>query len=259
MSAPASKTYIARKPRALRSLARSAFGRVDVLLSSVLINILSLALPLVILQTFDRVLPNGTSATFVYLLIGLGFAVLADGGMRMARSYITAWGAARFEHAVGCRTIDHMLNGNILNFEKEPTGTQIARVNAIETLRDLYAGQGMLALIDLPFVAVFLALIGLVGGWLVLVPLGVIFLVGGIAALIGFQLRTALDARQTVDDRRYSFVIEVLGSMSLIKGLALEGLMMRRYERLLSSSSEAVHNVILKSGSRRRTAPFSRI
>ncbi len=203
---------------------------------------------LVILQTFDRVIPNGTSATFVYLLIGLGVAVMADGGMRMARSYITAWGAARFEHAVGCRTINHMLNGSILNFEKEPTGTQIARVNAIETLRDLYAGQGMLALIDLPFVAVFLALIGIVGGWLVLVPVGVILLVGGIAALIGVQLRTALDDRHTVDDRRYSFVIEVLGSMPLIKGLALEGLMLRRYERLLGSSSEAVHKVILKSG-----------
>lgn len=235
-------------PRAMRSVSRIAFGRGDVLLATILINLFSLALPLVILQTFDRVIPNAATETFVYLLIGLGVVVILDGGLRMARSYITAWDAARFEHAVGCRTIKRMLGSQILDFEREPTGTQIARVNAIETLRDLYAGQGMLAFIDLPFVLMFLALIGIVGGWLVLVPAGIILVVACIAAVIGARLRAALDSRQSVDDRRYSFVIEVLGSMPLIKGLALESLIMRRYERLLSSSSEAVHKVILKSG-----------
>lgn len=248
MSGTTPQTYVSATPRALRSVTRSAFGRVDVVLSSVLINILSLALPLVILQTFDRVIPNGVGETFVYLLLGLTFVVMIDGVLRMARSYITAWGAARFEHAVGCRTIKRMLDSQILAFEQEPSGTQIARVNAIETLRDLYAGQGMLALIDLPFVVIFLVLIGLVGGWLVLVPVAVIAVVGLAAMFIGSRLRAALYSRQTVDDRRYSFILEVLGSMPLVKGLALEGLMLRRYERLLRSSAEAVHDVILKSG-----------
>ncbi len=248
MSGSIPQTYVSATPRALRSVARSAFGQVDVALSSVLINILSLGLPLVILQTFDRVIPNGVGETFVYLLLGLTLFVLIDGALRMARSYITAWGAARFEHAVGCRTIKRMLDSQILAFEREPSGAQIARVNAIETLRDLYAGQGMLALIDLPFVVIFLILIGLVGGWLVLVPVIVIGVVGLAAVFIGARLRAALHSRQTVDDRRYSFILEVLGSMPLVKGLALEGLMLRRYERLLRSSAEAVHDVILRSG-----------
>lgn len=248
MSGSIPQTYVSATPRALRSVTRSAFGRVDVVLSSVLINVLSLGLPLVILQTFDRVIPNGVGETFVYLLLGLTVVVFIDGALRMARSYITAWGAARFEHAVGCRTIKRMLDSQILAFEREPSGTQIARVNAIETLRDLYAGQGMLALIDLPFVVIFLALIGLVGGWLVLVPVIVIGVVGLAAVFIGARLRAALHSRQTVDDRRYSFILEVLGSMPLVKGLALEGLMLRRYERLLRSSAEAVHDVILRSG-----------
>jgi ATP-binding cassette, subfamily C, bacterial LapB len=182
------------------------------------------------------VIPNGVGETFVYLLLGLTLFVLIDGALRMARSYITAWGAARFEHAVGCRTIKRMLDSQILAFEREPSGAQIARVNAIETLRDLYAGQGMLALIDLPFVVIFLVLIGLVGGWLVLVPVIVIGVVGLAAVFIGARLRAALHSRQTVDDRRYSFILEVLGSMPLVKGLALEGLMLRRYERLLRPS-----------------------
>ena len=64
-------------------------------------------------------------------------------------------------------------------------------MNAIETLRDLYAGQGMLALIDLPFVVIFLILIGLVGGWLVLVPVIVIGVVGLAAVFIGARLRAS--------------------------------------------------------------------
>jgi hypothetical protein len=49
MSGSIPQTYVSATPRALRSVARSAFGQVDVALSSVLINILSLGLPLVIL------------------------------------------------------------------------------------------------------------------------------------------------------------------------------------------------------------------
>ncbi|MEP4380064.1 MAG: ABC transporter transmembrane domain-containing protein [Alphaproteobacteria bacterium] len=235
-------------PRVLRSLGRSAYGRIDILLSSVVINLLSLALPLVILQTYDRVIPNGGQETFIYLLAGLAAVVILDGALRLARAYITSWGAARFEHAVGCRIVDRMLSTSSLEFEREPPGTQLARFNAIETLRDLYSGQGMLALIDLPFVALFLALIAFIGGELVVVPLVIILVVGLLALGLGHKLRKALTARQDIDDRRYSFIIEVLGGMQLVKALALEELMMRRYERLLRSSSEAVHEVILKSG-----------
>lgn len=248
MAQPETAKAISHQPRVLRSLARSAYGRADVLLSSIVINLLSLALPLVILQTYDRVIPNGGHETFVYLMAGLAIVVVLDGGLRLARAYITSWGAARFEHAVGCRTIDRMLSTNSLAFESVPPGAQLARFNAIETLRDLYAGQGMLALIDLPFVTVFLGLIWLIGGSLVAVPLVIILIVGVLAVGLGHRLRDALNARQEVDDRRYSFIIEVLGGMQLVKGLALEALMLRRYERLLRSSSEAVHEVILKSG-----------
>lgn len=232
----------------LRSLSRSAYGRSDILLSSVVINLLSLALPLVILQTYDRVIPNGGRDTFIYLLAGLAVVVILDGLLRLARAYITSWGAARFEHSVGCRIVDRMLSTSSLDFEREPPGTQLARFNAIETLRDLYSGQGMLALIDLPFVALFLTLIAFIGGELVIVPLAIILLIGLLAIGLGHKLRDALTARQDIDDRRYSFIIEVLGGMQLVKALALEALMMRRYERLLRSSSEAVYEVILRSG-----------
>ena len=248
MATQALRSPIVRKPRAFRSLTRSAFGRADVVVASVVINFLSLALPLVILQVFDRVLPNSAHQTFVYLLVGLLAVVVVDGGLRMARSFITVWGAARFEHAVGCRMMRRMLDSDVLAFERDSVGVQIARVNAIESLRDFYAGQGMLTLIDLPFVLLFLGIIGIVGGWLLAVPVVIMALVGAFAVLIGARLRSAIARRQEVDDRRYSFIIEVLSNMTLVKGLALEGLMLRRYERLLGTSAQAAHGVVFTSG-----------
>lgn len=247
-------------PRALRSLSRSAFGRADILVSSVVINLLSLALPLVILQTYDRVIPNNANATFTYLLAGLVGVILIDGGLRLGRAYVTSWNAARFEHAIGCRTMARMLSSGSLDFERQSPGEQLARFNAVETLRDLYAGQGMLSLIDLPFVLIFLSMIGIIGGPLVAVPLLIIGIIGLLALVIGYRLGSALQERETFDDRRYSFIIEVLGGMQVVKGLALEALMLRRYERLLRSSSEAVYAVILKSGLAQATgAMFSNL
>ena len=43
----------------------------DILFASLSLNILSVALPVVILQTYDRVLPNAALETLAMLVLGL--------------------------------------------------------------------------------------------------------------------------------------------------------------------------------------------
>jgi ABC-type protease/lipase transport system fused ATPase/permease subunit len=49
------------------------------------INELSLALPLTILQAYDRILPNGALDTFTLMILGATAAILLEMLMRMAR------------------------------------------------------------------------------------------------------------------------------------------------------------------------------
>lgn len=206
-------------------------------LASLAINVLSLALPIVLLQVYDRILPNAALDTFTLLIIGLVVVLLIDGFFRTARAYITGWTAARLEHLIGCRAVDRMLAAAIGEFEKSPPGVHLDRLYAIDQLREFHAGQARLVMIDLPFVGVFLCLIWFIGGPLVVIPIGLLAVLGAMGLWLGRKLKQSIAERVRLDDRRYSFIIEVLSRIQTVKLLAMEPLLLRRYERLQESGA----------------------
>jgi ATP-binding cassette subfamily C protein LapB len=228
------------------SLRGPAIGT-GVVCASLGLNLLGLALPLVMLQVYDRVLPNESYATLSALALGLAVVVVLDGVLRLARQALSQWSAARWEHLTSCRAVAHLLQADPAALRREKPGQQLDRLNAIETLRDYYGGPGRLALIDLPFVPIYLLLIGAIAGLLVLVPLAVLLVVATAVPLIAVRLRDALARRHTVDDRRAAFVLEALGNIRTIKTLAAERLMLRRYERLPQTSGQATHASVIWS------------
>lgn len=214
-----------------------------IILGSLALNILSVALPVVILQTYDRVVPNVALETLAMLIFGLGIVLVLDSILRAGRNYLTGWGAAQFEHKAGCRAVDRLLSANISELEKDPPGVHLDRLLAIETLRDFHSGQAKLLMLDLPFVTIFLALIAVIAGWLVVVPAIMLVVLLGASFIVGRRLRAVLEQRAELDDRRYSFIIEVLSAIHTIKSLAFEAAMQRRYERLQDAGAVLTYRV----------------
>ncbi len=113
---------------------------------------------------------------------------------------------------------------------------------------------------DLPFAVVYLGAIAFLASHLVIVPIIVILLFSLSAWWLGRKLRKSLSARLNADDRRFSFIIEVLGGIHTVKGLAMEEQMIRRYERLQETCAEAEYQVALNSASAQSTgALFAQI
>ncbi|MCB0256941.1 MAG: peptidase domain-containing ABC transporter, partial [Anaerolineae bacterium] len=148
----------------VRSLARVAFGRMDVMVASFLLNLLSLALPLVILQAYDRIIPNAALDTLRLMLVALGSAVLGTAILTLIRTYINAWAAARFDHVATCRAVERLLIADSASVHATGPGVQLDRINAVDHLRSFYSGQGLTALVDLPFIVLFIGLIAVIAG-----------------------------------------------------------------------------------------------
>ena len=218
------------------------------MLATVVINVLGLALPAVILQVYDRVIPNQTTETLTALMVGLLVVLVIDGALRISRGYLTSWSGAQFEHRCLGASVDTILLANPRKIEAEKLGAHIDRVNAIDSLRDFYGGQGRLLLIDLPFLFVFLGLFWVIAGPLVLVPLTIFALLAAATLLVGRALRATLERRHELDDRRYSFIIQILSNIETVKALALEPTMTRRYERLQLAGAGATSSTIFLSG-----------
>lgn len=223
-------------------------ANLDILLASGAINVLALALPLAILQVYDRIVPNASHATLSLLVIGVGVALLLEALLTLARSRLTAWAGARFEHLAGCAAMDRLLNGNLAKFERIGAGVHLERINALAMLKEFYSGQAALTVADLPFVGLFLALIAVIGGQLVWWPLGIVIGFGLAAIWIGRHLAAAVTTGGTEDERRFNFLLEVLAGVHSVKALGMETLMLRRYERLTESCGRAEYRIQVLSG-----------
>jgi len=219
----------------------------ELVVISLFMNVLSLALPLVLLQVYDRILPNAALSTLSLLVLGIGIALILESLLKLGRSYVTGWVSARFEYLTSVAAVRRLLDASLKDYERTGNGVHLERLGALNTVKDFYAGQALLSLLDLPFAIIYLGIIWLLGGWLVLVPLGLLaaFAVG--ALIQGHRLRHAIRQRMDYDDRRVNFIIEILKGTHTLKAMAMEAQMMRRYERLQETCGRGNQAVTLAS------------
>ena len=219
----------------------------SIFLSSLLINILSLAFPLTLLQIYDRIIPNHAIHTLSLLVIGVTIALILEAVLRISRAYVSAWVDAKFEHITSTRAFNALLNSSLIDYQRDGPGVHLERLNAMGSLRDFYTGQAITALIDLPFVVIFLLLITYIAGWLVLIPLVMLILFISIALRLSRRLQPLLDDKRQLQDHRMSFIIEALSGIHTIKALSAESQMLRRYERLQNTAACNDHDISLNS------------
>jgi len=218
------------------------------LTASLGLNLLGTALPIFTLQVYDRIIPNQALET-LSVLVGMMVAVLVgEGLLRSARTVIAGWAGSRFEHRLGCWGVERLLQADQAALGRETAGAHLERLAAVDRLREFYANQGSTIVVDLPFAAIFLGLVWLIGGELALVTVVVFVAFALVALTVGSRLHKAIEARADSDDRRISFVIEVLTGITTVKALTMERQIMRRYERLMDGAASAAHDVTFLSG-----------
>lgn len=208
---------------------------------SLLINLFSLAVPLVTLQVYDRILSFQSIGTLQVLVAGVFVIVLLDIALKLCRSSLIGWAAARFEHDAYTGVLEHLMRTKLAALKTFSPGEQLQRITAIAKLKSFYSGQSLISLIDLPFVAVFLGFIAYLAGWLVLVPITLLALFGLYAVYLGRSMNKALILRNADDDRRINFMSEILDHIHSVKMLGLEHAFQRRHEALQADIIEDSH------------------
>ncbi|MCF6215819.1 MAG: ATP-binding cassette domain-containing protein [Emcibacter sp.] len=203
---------------------------------------------MVLLQVYDRIIPNVALQTLSLLVIGLVIVLIIDVFLRTARSYLSGWVGAKYEHEMSCNAVEKLLRADLQALEKVAPGVHLDRMSSIDAVRDFYSSQAGLALVDLPFVFLFLGLLGYIGGALLVIPVILLIILGIVAFILGVRLKDTLKNDTLWEDRRYSFIIEALSGIHSIKSMAMENLMGRRYEKLMENCSKVSHETIFLNG-----------
>ena len=208
-----------------------------IFVASTVINILALAFPLLMLQLYDRILPQQSMNTLELFSIAVGIAVILESITRVARSYTTAWISARFEHKAMIEVVKRTLAEPLHDFERKGTGAVMENFKSISTLKYHYSGQTYQQLMDLPFTMLYLIIIYILNIWIgLLLTFGFIFIMY-VTWKMGGDDPELIKSQKEADLRRSNFLNETLNNVHTMKAMSMESSMLRRYERLQESSA----------------------
>ncbi|HLS86680.1 MAG TPA: type I secretion system permease/ATPase [Burkholderiales bacterium] len=122
---------------------------------SLFINLLFVVPALYMMQVFDRVLPSSSTDTLVVLLLGTGVAL----GLLLMLDYVRI----RLQHVIGT-LVDERLSPPVVNAvvgrtARLPQGASTEGVRDVAALKNVFSANGLVALFDAPWVAVYVAII----------------------------------------------------------------------------------------------------
>jgi ATP-binding cassette subfamily C protein LapB len=206
-----------------------------VLFASVAINVLSLVMPLAVMQVYDRIVPRQSVETLIALTMVVCGVVVVEGLLQVARGHVLRWSATQLAWQAHRDLLGRLLHAPEHLVHRESASRTLDRAQALMTYAEWHGSPSRLVLIDVPFVFFFLGLAALIGGWLVLAPIVLFVALGAVAIRRGTRLRNVTQARATEDMKVRDFLIETLTGLTTIKAGAMEAQMSRRFDRLLES------------------------
>lgn len=138
------------------------------------INMAALTVPIFIMAVYGYVIPSKSTESLWMLVAGIGMVMIADFALRNLRSKIFAYIGARFDSALSVEVFQQLLYMPYQFVQNAPIGAQLGRLRQFEKLRELFIGSLGTAVLDLPFVIIFIVAIAIIGGWLAAIPLALI-------------------------------------------------------------------------------------
>lgn len=146
---------------------------IDVMVASLMANILALATVLFSMNVYDRVIPAQSIPTLWVLAGGVLLAAIFEFSIRVARIYLSDIIGKRADLKISDRVFGHALR--IKNKDRsKSTGTFISQIRELEGVRELVTSTTISAVADLPFFLLFLGIFWLIGGDLFWVMLAVV-------------------------------------------------------------------------------------
>ncbi|MET0949124.1 MAG: type I secretion system permease/ATPase [Pseudomonas sp.] len=201
----------------------------DAILASLLINVLGLMVPLFVMQTYDRVVPNQALSTLWVLAIGLLVGTLFELALRLIRAHLLDQ-AGRKTDVILSATLFERITGMAMKARPATVGGFAQSIHDFQGLREFLTAVTLTSMIDLPFAALMLVVIGLLGGWLVLIPLLAFPLTILFAWLIQIRLRDTVQKSLSLGAERQALLIETLGGLETLKACGAEGQRQHQWE-----------------------------
>ncbi|MTC58419.1 type I secretion system permease/ATPase [Providencia rustigianii] len=188
----------------------------QVIIASFVINVLALISSLYVMNVYDRVIPNQAYETLWVLSIGVVLAICFEFLAKMLRSYLLDIAGKKADIVISAMLF-HRVMGIRLDKRPASSGSYANNLRDFESIREFMTSASLLALVDLPFILLFIGVISVIGGALALVPLTIIPIVVIAGILIQKPLAQGINASMKETSQRQGLAVEAIEGIETLK------------------------------------------
>ncbi|OTG96524.1 type I secretion system permease/ATPase [Acinetobacter sp. ANC 3832] len=209
----------------------------DIMVASMMANILALATIIFSMQVYDRVVPSQSEPTLWVLAGGVLIAAVFEFALRIARVYLSDIIGKRADLKISDRVFGHALR--IRNKDRsKSTGSFISQIRELEGVRELVTSTTISAVADLPFFFLFLVIFWIIGGnifWVMLLVVPLMLIPGFMA-----QKKLAQLAKEGMRESsiRNAILVEAVQGIEDIKLLRAEARFQNQWNHMNEVSAD---------------------
>lgn len=219
----------------------------DVLLAAFMINLFALAMPLFVMNVYDRVVPNHATDTLWVLAVGIFLVLIADALMRVMRGWFIDLAASRTDVTLSATIMERVL-GMKLSERPASVGSFASGLQAFESVRSFIGSATVVAFIDLPFVLLFALVMGLISWALVLPVIVGVVIVLFYTAAVQHKMHALSETSMQASAQRNAILVESLAGLETLKSHGAEGRMQALWERATLFLSRTAVKMRMLSG-----------
>ncbi len=208
-------------------------------IASLMVNLFALAMPLFVMNVYDRIVPNNAFESLWVLTFGIVLTLILDFVLRNARAYFVDTAGRNTDVLLMGKFMDIISDIRLDVMPNTSVGGLLAKVREFEYIREFMGSTTLIAFLDLPFILLYILLIGLLGGWLVLVPLCFvpIMLFSTFIVQNSFKRATQVQLQDSV--KKNALLGEIAAGFETMRATRLENALSQRWDTLVDTSADS--------------------
>jgi len=207
----------------------------EVLLISLVLQLIGLVTPLFFQVVMDKVLVNHAMKTLNVIAVGLFLSTLFEALLTGIRTYVFSQTSSKIDVELGARLFRHLLNLPISYFQSRRVGDSVARVRELENIRSFLTGNAMTLVLDLLFSGIFFVVMMMYSPKLTLIVVCSLPVYIALSMIFTPILRERLNDKFNKSAENQSFLVETLSGIDTVKAMAVEPRWQQKWEKQLAA------------------------
>lgn len=214
---------------------RAAWAEVGI--ASLFINSGQLLVPLFSMLVYDKIAQNGLFETLWALTFGMGLYLVTDIGMRIVRS----WATERIGVSLTLSSDEALWSKLVAQVELPKGGFPrfISNYRDLTLSRDFVSSSYLLSVADIPFLFLYLTVIGIIAWQLMIVTMVLVFLYTIFGLLLQNRQNRLSQEAERSNTRKLSFMGETLSCLDIVRTTPGAGTFLRRWRVLAEESTDS--------------------